>query len=270
MKKRGLISLALVITIIGLISFNVFAEKNNEIEKSPLDFSLFASENILISGSEININGGIWVNNNLAFNGDSFDINGDTWSSNDIKSKGTIDGLWPNKYSNLNIQGNINKVSSPMSMIDIMSEIEDVAMENAIIYEGNKTINDTDLDSSSIIIKGGSASGIFFKRLNNYIIADDKISISVLNDKSSIDKPIVIASKKDTYTPYDLSLYESSISIDGSSIAIVGNIYAPNGNVKIRGSGIYIIGNIIARNIYLEAAGIYINDKNEIDFEEDL
>lgn len=162
MKKRGLIALALVITIIGLISFNVFAEKNNEIEKSPLDFSLFASENILISGSEININGGIWANNNLAFNGDSFDINGDTWSSNDIKSKGTIDGLWPNKYSNLNIQGNINKVSSPMSMIDIMSEIEDVAMENAIIYEGNKTINDTDLDSSSIIIKGGSASGIFF------------------------------------------------------------------------------------------------------------
>ncbi|WP_066890178.1 hypothetical protein [Clostridium nigeriense] len=280
-KKKNLIIVALAIVIVSIVSFNVLAEGNNEANKTPLDYVLFASENIRIEGSDVVLKGDVWANDNLTFYGTTFKIKGNTWSSNDIKKNNDyINNLWFNSYTKLDIEGKANIISEKKKMIDLMPDIENVAKNNAVTYNGNKVISNEDLNKNSIIVTNGMVSGSLTE-LNNYIVADDKINISlsnakgILGDKEKQDlinkKPIAIASKKITNTPTNLSSYDSSIYIKSDDgIAIVGSIYAPNGNIKIEARSIYIVGNIIAKNIYLRTSYLYGNDENKIIFDEDL
>lgn len=290
MKKKSRIILAISLLVVSLVSYMAFADGSSGKEKSPLNFTLFATENIFIAGSDISFKGDIWANKNLVFQASKVILKGNTWSINDIKKNNDyIDSLWLNQYTTLSFEdggkSNIIENTDSKKMIDLMESIENIATENAKVYNGNAVITTDILNKNSIITTNeGEVTGSL-NELNNYIIADGKIDIKVSNAKGGqLDigeredlnnkKSIVIASKMETETPTSLEQYangEYSIKIDsGKGVAIVGSIYAPNGNVYISAGSIYIIGNIIAKNIYLRTSYLYGNDEGKIVFKEDL
>lgn len=252
-KKKSLIIIALSIAIIGIVSFNVLAEgKDDGNNKTPLDFCLFASDSIDIQGSLFTLNGGIHSNNKIYIWSSAVSIEGGVWCGTDNITT-SIESIRP-----------INKNQPKMKMIQVMDDLESMALINGKIYQGDQVIENMDSSKSAIVKNGGITSSGVVKELNNYLIADKDIIISTNNADSSDKqdtsdrKPIAIASK------------DGNITINSSYTIIVGTIYAPNGKVTINSSYTYIVGNIIAKDIELKGSNIYMNDKNKIIFDEDL
>lgn len=294
-KKKSIIILSLSLLVVSLVSYMAFATGDEGSEKSPLDFALFATENIHIYGTDISFKGDIWANKSLTFNATTVKIEGNTWSNNDIKERKFIDGVWNNNFGTLTLDNNkeshIITDEDSKKMINLMESVEGIALENGKIHNGNMIITTDELNRSSIIAKKkldeagnineeGNITGDL-KELNNYIVADGKIDIKASNAKGILPpneredlnnkNSIVIASKKKTMTPTNLTLYDSSIRIKSDAgVAVIGSIYAPDGNVYIEANSIYIIGNIIAKNIYLRTSYLYGNDEGKIIFKEDL
>lgn len=275
-KKKSMIILVIALVIVSLVSYITFATGDNNAEdKSPLDFGLFASENIQLFGNGT-INGEIWANNFMGLDkGTEFKIQSNTWSSNDISVKATMnpgeiyeqaewrnDGLSKNDKHNIitkkkempqimdtlkeliEIEGNYKNVSGNMDFKDLSPE--ELALQMSYLVEGTITaqINGQDINNNLI------AKGDIDIDLINYVAgADGKVDISNI-------KPIIIASS------------DGDITFKGTPV-IVGTIYAPNGTVKIEGAGNYIVGNIIAKNIWVRGSGLSVNDGSKIAIKED-
>ena len=275
-KKKSIIILVSSLLIISLVSYIAFAAGDNQDKKTPLDYGLFASENIEMGGSGGDIKADIWANNFLGFYGVGFVVRGDTWSSNNIREAGSYtdssNAVWQN--SGLNIGDKAHIITARKDMIQMMDNIKEMVKSENNYSEVTGDLDFSKLSPSEIALgKDYIASGNITvsmtnsntnKNLNNYLIAEGNINIDLNNfigkednkqDISNI-RPVMIASNKD-------------IIIRGNPV-IVGTIYAPNGTVKIEGSGTYLIGNIIAKNIRVSGAGLFMNDESKIAIKEDL
>lgn len=270
--KKSIIILSISMLVLSLLSYITFATGNNKTEdKNPLEFGLFASENIQLFGNGT-LNGEIWANNFIGIEvGTEFTIQSNSWSSNDIGVKGTSnpgedynqspwrnDGLSENDKHNI-----ITKEKEMPKLMDILR----ATVEMSGKYEDiDGDFNFTELNSESSYIVTGNITGSVPGDLNSSLIADGNISIALNNsdgwykkEDASGMKPIIIATDKK----------DGVIKINGNSF-IVGTIYAPEGTVEINGAGICIVGNIIAQNIRISGSGLYVNDENKIIFKEDL
>lgn len=254
-KKKSLIIIALSIAIIGIVSFNVLAEgKDDGNNKTPLDFCLFASEDINVKSSDSSFYGDIKANESFYVDGDIFTLEGTLYS------KTLTRGKFNNKF---NVDKYV-KSTEKMKMIEVIDDLESMALINGKIYQGDQVIDKIDT-SKSIIVKNGGITGFgVISELNNYLIADKDIKINI-NNASPLDKQDTTNRK-----PISIASKDGDITIDGSYTVMVGTIYAPNGKVTINSAYTYIVGNIIAKEININSAYLYMNDKNKIIFDKDL
>jgi len=232
--------------VLGLTSKTVSARSVAQKGKlgAAFDYTLFSgdkNETLTINGSSFYVGGDAHSNYKFNINGSSqtitgsgeavsnFTINGSSITIGDICEGSSIS----TNGSNIKIG---NRVSSPALLIDMpdfSNVIKNQAEAAGQAYTGNKTFNGSGISVDSPIYVNGNVTinGSRFAG-KGCILATGDITFNGSNLTNTSGDAVCFYSGK-------------NITINGSSIALDGIVYAPNGTITMNGSNQIVNGRVV-------------------------
>ena len=222
----------------------------------PFDYAIFSGSNtetLTFNGSGFTITGSVHTNDDLNINGSSITITGaaEAYGNFSINGSGNhlgstnVNGTFvPNGSGNS--FGSQSSNTSIISMPDFSASVAAEAAAANQTYTGNKTINGSNITSSSMYVQGNlTVNGSAFTA-TGAVMADGNITING-SGVASGNSQVAFYSKN------------GDININGSGYNLNGLFYAPNGHIKINGSGIKVNGSVVGKEINVNGSSFTVN-----------
>ena len=240
--------LAIILTITtlgatGSTALNVYAEEIRNLIRSvgsgansenAFDYAIFngSSDSVLsMNANSLKVQGDIHSNGGFVYRGNEIEVVGTIEAGNDNLIISVSDPDYKDKI------GKTNPYTDPVELPQIVSEIRDEIREDAAVYSGYTSFQNTILSGNAIV---NGDVGIYSSSCsvqNSVIVASGNIQMG-LDYLSSADGGTLF-----------LCSENGNIQINASSSELKGILYAPNGYVMITGD-LNLKGRIIAKQIY--------------------
>ncbi len=222
----------------------------------PFDYAIFSGSNtetLTFNGSGFTITGSVHTNDDLNINGSSITITGAAEAYGNFSINGSDNHLGSTNVNGTfvpngsgNSFGSQSSNTSIISMPDFSASVAAEAAAANQTYTGNKTINGSNITSSSMYVQGNlTVNGSAFTA-TGAVMADGNITING-SGVASGNSQVAFYSKN------------GDININGSGYNLNGLFYAPNGHIKINGSGIKVNGSVVGKEINVNGSSFTVN-----------
>ena len=248
--------LAIILTITtlgatGSTALNVYAEEIRNLIRSvgsgansenAFDYAIFngSSDSVLsMNANSLKVQGDIHSNGGFVYRGNEIEVVGTIEAGNDNLIISVSDPDYKDKI------GKTNPYTDPVELPQIVPEIRDEIREDAAVYSGYTSFQNTILSGNAIV---NGDVGIYSSSCsvqNSVIVASGNIQMG-LDYLSSADGGTLF-----------LCSENGNIQINASSSELKGILYAPNGYVMITGD-LNLKGRIIAKQIYYYGSNLTV------------
>ncbi len=236
---------------VGATALNAYAAEirnlihsigGDPISDNAFDYALFngADDSVFcMNANSVKVQGDIHSGGGFVYRGNEIEVEGTIESGNDCLTISVSDPEYESKI------GKTHTYTNPVELPQIVPEIRDEIREDATVYSGYTSFQNTILSGNAIV---NGDVGIYSSTCNvknSVIVANGSIQMGLDYLSASNEGSLFLCSEN------------GNIQINASNSKLKGILYAPNGYVMITGD-LNLQGRIIAKQIYYYGSNLTV------------